>query len=149
MKNVTFRGSKPTYFQGVRTSQPQWSTPRFGVLSWATITLSQWSSSKGIDWRTVSAWSPPCLTGRLAWSHWMSLRPTFTILDRSDLRMLSKVARSGLSEQPAVRRRYSNFGMLRLFFSKTRASCEWTSDRRPKALFNWSILCGFLLVGQK
>jgi len=64
--------------------------------------------------------SPPCLTGRLAWSHWVSLRSTFRILDRPDLRM-SKVARSGLSEQSAFRRRYSNFGMLRLFFSKTRA----------------------------
>jgi len=66
----------------------------------------------------------------------VSLRSTFRILDRPDLRMLSKVARSGLSEQSAVRRRYSNFDMLRLFFSKTRASCEWTSDSRPKALFN-------------
>ena len=85
--------------------------------------------------------SPPCLTGRLAWSHWMSLRSTFRILERPDLRVLSNVARSGLSEQSAVLRRYSNFGMLRLFFSKTSASCEWIIDRRSKAFFNWSILC--------
>jgi len=66
----------------------------------------------------------------------VSLKSTFRILDRPDLRLLSKVARSGLSEQSAVRRRYSNFGMLRLFFRKTRASCEWTSEGCPKALYN-------------
>ena len=103
----------------------------------------RWSQTKaeGASICALLIPSSPCLTDRHAWSHCMSLRSTFRILDRSDLRMLSKVARSGLSEQSAVCRRYSNFGMLRLLLSKTRASCEWTNDRRPKALFNWSILC--------
>ena len=54
---------------------------------------------------------------------------------------MSNSVRSGLSKQSDVRRRYINFGMLRLFFSRTNASWEWMSDYRSKAFCSCSILC--------
>src|SRR6218665_476364 len=66
---------------------------------------------------------PPSLTGKDAWSQRSPSKPTFRMVDNPSLSKSSNRAKLGQSAQTAVRILYISFGTLKLFLSRTRASC--------------------------
>src|SRR5215469_12819639 len=76
---------------------------------------------------------PPALTGRLAWSHWLSDRLQFVILPVQRLSRLSIVCSDLWPVQGVDRRRCNILGVLRLDFKSTRASWAAIDVSLPSA----------------
>src|SRR6218665_3603822 len=66
---------------------------------------------------------PPSLTGKDAWSQRSSSKSTFRMVVKPSLSKSSNLAKLGQSAQTAVRILNISFGTLKLFLSRTRASC--------------------------
>ena len=74
--------------------------------------------------------SPPIWTGRDVCVHWESVKSTLRILNRPRRKMLSNLDKSGLPADGYVLRIYKRFGIANAFFSRRKASCAWSSERR-------------------
>src|SRR6218665_1053125 len=70
------------------------------------------------------------LTGKDAWSQRSSSKSTVRMVDKPSVSKSSNRAKLGQSAQTAVRILYISVGTLKLFLSRTRASCVWSMDSR-------------------